>query len=103
MLYKTLVLKYVKMKLDYMSSFFLIIFVLKKNYKKKKMARAIFDYTKEVLEKVSFNSELFQRELEKALTSLSIYEVEELKIWLNSFTVNKPELRDCVQLVSQPS
>ena len=76
------------MKLDYMSSFFLIIFVLKKNYKKKKMARAIFDYTKEVLEKVSFNSELFQREL---------------KIWLNSFTVNKPELRDCVQLVSQPS
>ena len=67
------------------------------------MSRAVFDYTKEVLEKVSFNSELFQRELEKALTSLSIYEVEELKTWLNGFTANKPELRRCLQLVSQPS
>ena len=63
------------------------------------MSRAVFDYTKEVLEKVSFNSELFQRELEKALTNLLPSEIEELKIWLNSFTANKPELRDCMTLV----
>ena len=31
------------------------------------MARAMFDYTKTVLQKVSFNSELFCKELEKAL------------------------------------
>lgn len=63
------------------------------------MSRAVFEYTKEVLEKVSFNSELFQRELEKALTNLLPHEIEELKIWLKSFTAHKPELIDCLQLV----
>lgn len=56
------------------------------------MARAIFEYTKTVLKKVSFNVELFCKELEKALNRLLPYEIDELKIWLQEFTVNKPEL-----------
>ncbi|MEI6866823.1 hypothetical protein [Flavicella sp.] len=63
------------------------------------MARAIYEYTKEILVKVSFNAELFNRELKKALTNLLPYEIEELKIWLNSYTSNRPELRDSLQLV----
>ena len=34
------------------------------------MARAMFEYTKVILKKVSFNSELFCRELEKSLQRL---------------------------------
>lgn len=64
------------------------------------MSRAVFDYTKEVLQKVSFNSELFHRELEKAVRNLLPYEIEELKIWLNGFTVDRPELRDSLVLVA---
>ncbi|WP_152287412.1 hypothetical protein [Flavicella marina] len=64
------------------------------------MARAVFDYTKEVLQKVSFNAELFQKELEKALKKLLPYEVEELKIWLNEYTHGKPELRQSLSLVA---
>ena len=56
------------------------------------MARAVFEYTKTILKKVSFNSDLFSKELNKAVAILLPYEIEELKIWLNSFTENKPEL-----------
>tara|TARA_B100000809_G_scaffold266776_2_gene331492 strand:+ start:36794 stop:37054 length:261 start_codon:yes stop_codon:yes gene_type:complete len=86
-----------------MFSFFLIIFEgVKKidSLKKRKMSRAIYDYTKEVLQKVSFNSELFHKELEKALRLLSPYEIQELKIWLMEFTVDHPELRDCLAIVA---
>jgi DNA replication protein DnaD len=56
------------------------------------MATAMFEYTKTVLKKVSFNSELFCKELKKGLESLLPYEIEELTIWLKNFTANKPEL-----------
>lgn len=56
------------------------------------MARAMLEYTKTVLRKVSFNVELFCKELEKAINRLLPHEVEELKIWLVEFTANKPEL-----------
>ncbi len=59
----------------------------------------MFEYTKTVLQKVSFNSELFCRELDKALKRLLPYEVSELKIWLASFTANKPELTVCMTLI----
>ena len=59
----------------------------------------MFEYTKIVLQKVSFNSELFCRELEKALQRLLPYEIKELTIWLNQFTANKPELFICMTLV----
>ena len=56
------------------------------------MARAIFDYTKTILKKVSFDTDLFIKELEKAIKRLLPFEIEELRIWLLEFTANKPEL-----------
>ncbi|WP_196893827.1 hypothetical protein [Aureivirga marina] len=56
------------------------------------MARAMFEYTKTVLKKVSFSTELFCKELEKAMKRLLPYEVNELMIWLQEYTHNKPEL-----------
>ena len=63
------------------------------------MARAMFEYTKTVLEKVSFNTELFNKELEKAVSRLLPYEIKELYYWLRDFTINKPELYGCLLLV----
>jgi DNA replication protein DnaD len=63
------------------------------------MARAMFEYTKTVLRKVSFNTELFCRELEKAIKRLLPYEIDELKIWLSEFTLEKPELNVCLLLI----
>lgn len=63
------------------------------------MARAMFEYTKTVLQKVSFNSDLFCRELEKALKRLLPFEISELTIWLKQFTANKPELMVCMNLI----
>ncbi len=56
------------------------------------MARAIFDYTKTILKKVSFDIDLFTKELKKAIKRLLPFEIEELRIWLLEFTANKPEL-----------
>jgi hypothetical protein len=63
------------------------------------MARAMFEYTKTVLEKVSFNTELFKKELEKAVNRLLPFEVKELFLWLREFTLNKPELHVCLSSV----
>ena len=56
------------------------------------MARAIYDYTKTILKKVSFDTDLFTKELKKAIKRLLPSEIEELRIWLLEFTANKPEL-----------
>lgn len=56
------------------------------------MARAIYDYTKTILKKVSFDTDLFVKELEKAVKRLLPFEIEELRLWLLKFTMNKPEL-----------
>jgi len=56
------------------------------------MARAIFEYTITVLKKVSFDAELFLKEVEKALNRLLPFEIQELGIWLKKFTSDKPEL-----------
>lgn len=56
------------------------------------MARAIYDYTKTILKKVSFDTDLFTKELKKAIKRLLPFEIEELRIWLLEFTANKPEL-----------
>ncbi|PCH78417.1 MAG: hypothetical protein COB98_00520 [Flavobacteriaceae bacterium] len=63
------------------------------------MARAMFEYTKTILKKVSFNKELFTYELEKALQRLLPFEITELYLWLESFTKNKPELNGYITLV----
>jgi DNA replication protein DnaD len=65
------------------------------------MARAMFEYTKTVLEKVSFSVDLFSRELQKALTRLLPYEIDELRLWLISFTKQKPELVICLTVINE--
>ncbi|PCE64683.1 hypothetical protein [Sediminicola luteus] len=57
------------------------------------MPRAMLEYTKTVLRKVSFDAKLFSKEVEKAVSRLLPYEIEELRFWLNQFTTDKPELR----------
>ena len=57
------------------------------------MARAMLEYTKTVLQKVSFDSKLFVKEVKKAVSRLLPDEVEELNIWLRHFIIDKPELR----------
>ncbi len=65
------------------------------------MARAILDYTKTVLKKVSFDVELFSKELKKAVKRLLPFEIEELRIWLLQFTVNRPELYPSLALIKK--
>ncbi len=64
------------------------------------MARAIFEYTKTVLKNVSFDTDLFCKELEKSIKRLLPFEIEELRIWLLQFTVNKPELYVCMSVIN---
>ena len=49
------------------------------------MSRAMFEYTKTVLNKVSFNTPLFCKEVQKALLRLLPYEIEELKLIESNF------------------
>ena len=57
------------------------------------MARAMLEYTKTVLKKVSFDTKLFCKELKKAVERLLPEEIEELKQWLLQFINDKPELQ----------
>ncbi|MEQ6124179.1 hypothetical protein AAON49_08275 [Pseudotenacibaculum sp. MALMAid0570] len=65
------------------------------------MARAMYEYTKTVLKKVSFSSDLFCKELEKALERLLPHEIKELTIWVKEFTVNKPDLSACLAIIRE--
>ena len=60
------------------------------------MARAMFEYTKTILDKVSFDAVLFCKEVKKALERLLPHEIEELKIWIVSLTQQNPELNRCL-------
>ena len=60
------------------------------------MSRMIYDYTKMVLERVSFDPDLFAKELKKAIRNLLPYEIEHLRSWLLFFTEEKPELKKCL-------
>ena len=63
------------------------------------MARAMFEYTKTILEKVSFNSALFCKELQKAVGRLLPYEIQELEIWIKQLILQNPDLKSCVPLL----
>ena len=63
------------------------------------MPRMIYDYTKSVLERVSFDPKLFCKELKKAIKNLLPYEIEQLKKWLEKFTIEKPELKQYLIIV----
>lgn len=65
------------------------------------MSKIMFDYTKSILERVSFDPLLFCKELEKAIKTLLPYEMEQLREWLLSFTIEKPELKQCLIIVNQ--
>jgi len=60
------------------------------------MARAMFEYTKTVLDKVSFDTVLFCKEVQKALQRLLPYEIEELKIFIESLVKKNPSLDQCL-------
>ena len=60
------------------------------------MARAMFEYTKTVLKKVSFNPTLFCKEVQKAVQRLLPYEIEELRIFIMSLVQQNPELNQCL-------
>lgn len=64
------------------------------------MSRMIYDYTKSTLERVSFDPQLFIKELKKAFRTLLPYEIEHLKKWLAYFTNQKPELKPCLAIVN---
>lgn len=64
------------------------------------MSKVMFDYTKSVLERVSFDVTLFCKELEKAIKSLLPYEMELLREWLLNFIIEKPELKQCLLIVN---
>lgn len=54
-----------------------------------------------VLERVSFDAQLFAKELQKALLLLLPFEIEELTEWLINFTNEKPELRPSLLLIEK--
>ncbi|WP_248722311.1 hypothetical protein [Seonamhaeicola sp. ML3] len=60
------------------------------------MARAMLEYTKTVLNKVSFDATLFCKEVQKAVSRLLPYEIEELKIYIMSLVQQNPELNQCL-------
>ena len=64
------------------------------------MSRMIYDYTKEVLERVSFSLDLFIKELKKAVRNLLPYEIEHLRNWLLYYTNEKPILKQCLYVVN---
>jgi hypothetical protein len=51
----------------------------------------MLDYIKTVLTKVSFDEELFAKELRKALKTLDDSQASELKIWLKNQTIGFQE------------
>lgn len=58
------------------------------------MARAMLEYTKTVLKKVSFDVTLFCKEVQKAVQRLLPYELNELKLFILSLVQQNPELNE---------
>ncbi|MEL1242274.1 hypothetical protein [Flavobacterium flavipallidum] len=64
------------------------------------MSKVMFDYTKSILERVSFDLVLFSKELEKAIKTLLPHELKQLKEWLESYIIEKPELKPSLVIVN---
>ena len=60
------------------------------------MPRAMLEYTKEILKKVSFDTQLFCRELKKATERLLPYELDELRDFIIRLTQVNPSLKQCM-------
>lgn len=59
------------------------------------MPRAMFEYTKSILTKVSFDSNLFCTELQKAIKHLLPHEIAELKVFVFNLIETHPDLGRC--------
>ncbi|MFD2697752.1 hypothetical protein ACFSQ0_07080 [Mesonia sediminis] len=57
------------------------------------MSKSMFDYTKMILNKVSFDPVLFCKEVQKAVSRLLPHEIEELRNFILSIALQKPELK----------
>ncbi|WP_047415782.1 hypothetical protein [Cellulophaga sp. Hel_I_12] len=64
------------------------------------MTESMLEYTIVVLKKVSFDTRLFYKEVKKAISILLPEEVEQLKIWLQQFIDDKPELQQSLILIT---
>lgn len=64
------------------------------------MSKVMYEYTKSILERVSFDPMLFCKELEKAIKTLLPYEMEQLREWLLNFTIERPELKQCLLILN---
>ncbi len=64
------------------------------------MSKVMYEYTKSILERVSFDPLLFCKELEKAIKTLLPYEMEQLQEWLLNFTIERPELKQCLLILN---
>ncbi|MGG7035056.1 MAG: hypothetical protein ACI7YS_07680 [Flavobacterium sp.] len=53
-----------------------------------------FVHTQKVLKNVSFDPNLFSKEVEKAIKTMLPYEIDELVAWLQQYIKEKPELGD---------
>ena len=56
----------------------------------------MYEYTKTVLNKVSFDATLFCKEVQKAVRRLLPHELEELTIYIQSLINQNPELNQCL-------
>ncbi len=56
----------------------------------------MYEYTKVVLNKVSFDATLFCKEVQKAVRRLLPHELEELRIYIQSLISQNPELDQCL-------
>lgn len=56
------------------------------------MTKSFFEYTKTILEKVSFDKELFQKELQKASKLMLPTQRKELLFWLKVLITKNPQL-----------
>jgi hypothetical protein len=64
------------------------------------MSKIMFDYTKSILERVSFDP-IFCKRVRKAIRILLPYELEQLREWLFDFIIEKPELKQCLLIVER--
>ena len=60
----------------------------------------MFEYTKTILDKVSFDASLFCKEVQKAVQRLLPHEIEELKVWIFSFIKQNPDLNQCLTILN---
>lgn len=58
------------------------------------MSRAMFEYTKTILQKVSFDVVLFCKEVEKAVSRLLPHELDELRDYILLLVRQNPNLKD---------